>query len=146
MAFEHGGALRIEVRGIAETINALKSIDRELASEIKRGIKEDARPILDSAKNYARALGGSGDYAGSMAMRTIKDGVRIQASDPGAGVIEFAHQGASYLKGRFAGRPLGVPSGSPPRALVKASLENEDEVKRSVETRIERTIERYLHG
>lgn len=146
MAFEHGGALRIEVEGVKETIDALKRIDRALVTELKKGFREDAKPILSSAKGYARALGGSGDYAASMAIRTIKDGVRIQASDPGSGTIEFAHRGAYYRSGVRAGKPAGVPSGNPPRALVKASLEHEDEVKRSVETRIERVITRYLHG
>ena len=146
MAFEHGGALRIEVKGVKETIYALKQIDSTLATELKKGIKEDAKPILTDAKGYARALGGSGDYAASMAMRTLKDGVRIQASDPGAGTIEFAHRGAFYRSGKRMGKRVGVPSGNPPRALVKASLEHEDEVKRSVETRIERVIKRYLNG
>lgn len=146
MAFEHGGALRIEVEGVNETIDALRRIDRALVTELKKGFREDAQPILSSAKGYARALGGSGDYAASMAIRTIKDGVRIQASDPGSGTIEFAHRGAFYRSGVRAGKPAGVPSGNPPRALVKASLEHEDEVKRSVETRIERVITRYLHG
>lgn len=146
MAFEHGGALRIEVNGIKETIDALGRIDRTLATELKKGLKEDAKPILTDAKGYARALGGSGQYASSMAMRTLKDGVRIQASDPGAGTIEFAHRGAFYRSGARMGKRVGVPSGNPPRALVKASLEHEDEVRRSVETRIERVIKRYLNG
>ena len=146
MAFGHGGALSIEVKGVKETIDALRRIDRTLAAELKKGLKEDARPILSDAKGYARALGGSGGYAASMAMRTLKDGVRIQASDPGAGTIEFAHRGAFYRSGPRMGKRAGVPAGSPPRALVRSSLEHEDEVKRSVETRIERTIKRYLNG
>lgn len=114
MAFEHGGALRIEVEGVKETIDALRRIDRALVTELKKGFREDAQPILSSAKGYARALGGSGDYAASMAIRTIKDGVRIQASDPGSGTIEFAHRGAFYRSGVRAGKPAGVPSGNPP--------------------------------
>lgn len=146
MAFGHGGALRIEISGIKEAMDGLKRIDRALVTELKKGLKEDARPILTSAKGYARALGGSGDYAASMAMRTLKDGVRIQADDPGAGTIEFARRGAFYRSGKRAGKSVGVPVGTPPRALVKASLEHEDEVKRSVETRIQRVIQRYLNG
>lgn len=141
-----GGVVRIEVEGLKEAVDGLKAIDGSLASELKRGIKEDARPILSDAKGYARALGGSGDYAASMAMRTLKDGVRIQASDPGAGTIEFAHRGAFYLSGPRAGRRVGVPSGNPPRALVRASTENEETVRRSVEARVERVLQRYLNG
>ena len=141
-----GIGVNIGVKGLGEAVESLKRIDGKLASELKRGIKEDARPVLESARGYARALGGSGDYAASMAMRAIRDGVRIKSSDPGAGTIEFANRGAFYLSGSRAGRPVGVPAGTPPRALARAAIEREAEVRRSVEARIERTIERYLNG
>ena len=139
-------AASIEVKGAKEAIEGLKRIDRSLASELKRGMKEDAKPILQDARGNARSLGGSGAYASSMAMRTIKDGVRIQSDDPAAGVIEFAPRGAFSRTGKRAGLPLGVPSGAPPRALVRASLDNEEDVRKSVESRIERVIERCLNG
>lgn len=139
-------ALRIEVRGLKEAVQALRKIDGSLASELKRGIREDARPILDDARGYARALGGRGDYAASLAMRTLSNGVRIQSDDPGAGTIEFAHRGALYRTGPRAGSRAGVPRGEPPRALVRAALANEAMVRSRVEGRIAETIERYLNG
>lgn len=146
MGFTHGGAVRIEAKGLDETIRALKSINRELPREFKKGLKEDARPILADARNNAQSIAYSGAYASSMSMRTIANGVRIASSDSGAGTIEFANRGAFYLSGKRAGLPVGVPSGSPPRALVRASLDNEEDVRRAVESRIERIIRKYLDG
>lgn len=141
---KHG--LDISVTGLTETIRALRSVNRELATEIKRGLRQDAQPILREAKSNASGIARTGAYASSLAMRTIADGVRIQSDDPGAGTIEFAHQGAVYLSGKRRGLPVGVPQGSPPRALVRAVIDNEDAVVRSVETRIENTIRKHLNG
>lgn len=141
-----GGVLSIEAKGLTETIKALRTINRELPREFKRGLKDDAKPILTDARNNAQSIAYSGAYASSMAMRAISNGVRIISDDPGAGTIEFANRGAFYLSGRRRGLPVGVPSGNPPRALVRAVLDNEEDVRRSVESRIEQTIRKYLNG
>lgn len=144
--YEHRGGIRIESRGLTETIKALKDIDREIPREFKRGLKEDARPILKDARSNAMSIARTGAYASSMAMRAISNGVKIVSSDPGAGTIEFAHHEAVYQKGSRRGKPIGVPSGEPPRALVRSVLDNEALVTEAVETRIEQTIKRYLNG
>ena len=141
-----GGALDIQVQGLSEAIDGLKRIDAELPKELKKGLREDARPLLESARGYALALGGTGQYASNMAMRTRSSGVRVANADPGAGAIEFARRGAFYLTGPRAGRPLGVPGGEPPRALVRAAVEQGDAVVERAERRVSETIERYLHG
>ena len=141
-----GGVLSIEAKGLTETIKALRTINRELPREFKRGLKDDAKPILTDARNNAQSIAYSGAYASSMAMRAISNGVRIISDHPGAGTIEFANRGAFYLSGRRRGLPVGVPSGNPPRALVRAVLDNEEDVRRSVESRIEQTIRKYLNG
>ena len=146
MPFSHGGGVRIEAVGLKETIEALRSINRELPREFKKGLKQDAAPILSDARGNAQSIAGTGAYASSMAMRAISNGVRIQSDDPGAGTIEFANRGAVYLSGRRRGLPVGVPQGAPPRALVRAVLDNEDTVVGAVETRIEQTIRKYLNG
>lgn len=146
MAFEHGGGVRIEAEGLDETIKALRSINKELPREFKKGLKQDAKPILTDARNNAQSIAYTGAYASSMAMRTIANGVRIQNNDPGAGTIEFANAGAVYHSGKRRGLPVGVPQGNPPRALVRAVLDNEDAVVDAVETRIEQTIRKYLNG
>ena len=127
MAFTHGGGVRIEADGLEETIRALKSINGDILREFKRGLKDDAKPILTEARSNAQAIARTGAYASSMALRAISNGVRIASDDPGAGTIEFANAG-------------------PPRALVRAVLDNEDAVVDAVETRIEQTIRKYLNG
>ncbi len=141
-----GSALDIRVGGLSEALAGLKGIDEALPKELKKGLRDDARPLLESARGYARALGGTGEYASNMAMRAVSSGVRLVNADPGAGAIEFAHRGAFYLSGPRAGRPLGVPGGDPPRALIRAAVEQGDEVARKAERRVAETIERYLHG
>ena len=83
MAFTHGGGLRIEAEGLEETIRALKSINKDILREFKRGLKEDAKPILTEARNNAQAIARTGAYASSMALRTLANGVRIASDDPG---------------------------------------------------------------
>ena len=146
MGFGHEGALRIEVRGLDETIVALGAIDRELPSELRKGLREDARPLLQSARGYASGLGGTGSYASSLSMRTVRSGVRIVSGDPGAGTIEFALPGAFALTGPRRGRPIGVPRGTPARALVRAAKEHEPDITARASRRVEQAIERYLNG
>lgn len=141
-----GNALDIRVEGLKEALEGLKQIDKALPKELKKGLREDARPLLESARGYAQALGGTGEYASNMAMRTVSSGVRLVNTDLGAGTIEFAHRGAYYLSGPKAGRPLGVPGGEPPRALIRAAVEQGESVRQRAERRVAETIERYLHG
>lgn len=139
-------SLSIRVEGLAETLKGLREIDRELPKEVKRGLREDVRPLFAAYQSYARGLGGSGQYAANASIRTISAGVKIANSDPGAGPIEFANPGAFYLNGPRAGRRMGVPHAGKPRALMRAVDEYEDEVRDRVESRIEKVIQRYLNG
>ena len=75
MAFTHGGGVRIEAKGLQETIKALRSINKELPREFKKGLKQDAKPILTDARNNAQSIARTGAYASSMAMRAIPVGV-----------------------------------------------------------------------
>ena len=145
MAFRHGGILDIQITGLKETMQALKEIDAEIPRELKRGFREDAQTILQGARGYAAALGGCGQYSGSLSIRMTGEGVRIQSTDPGAGTIEFAHPGAVALTGPRRGKPVGVPlASSAPRALVRSSLEHEFEVRDAAETRLAQVIARYM--
>lgn len=136
----------IRVNGVPETIAALKNIDRDIAKDFKKGLREDVRPLVTKAKSFAQGLGGSGDYAASFGVRTNSKGVYIYSSDPGAGVIEFANPGALVRSGKRMGKPAGVPSGSPPRALVKARDEEEPLIVEAVHKRIQDIIRSYLNG
>lgn len=138
--------LDIQVVGLDEVMQGLKSIDKGLLKELTRGLREDARPLYSAYRQYAGGLGGSGQYASNASMRQVSRGVKISNSDPGAGPIEFANPGAVYLTGPRAGKRMGVPAAPKPRALMRARDEHEDEVIEAAETRIERFIERYLHG
>lgn len=138
--------LDIRVTGLDEALRGLRSIDKGLEKELKRGLREDARPLYAAYRQYAGGLGGTGQYASNASMRQVSNGVKISNSDPGAGPIEFANPGAVYLTGSRAGKRMGVPRAPKPRALMRAVDEHEDEVREAAETRIERFIERYLHG
>lgn len=121
----------IEVQGLDETIAQLRELDSNLASNVKRRIKDIAQPTLQKARSYAGGLGGfpTGAYASSLKLRTYANGVKFVSTDPGGGVIEFAHIGATILQGKRAGRRAGVPHNSePPRALLKAILEDEEHI------------------
>lgn len=133
-----GASIRIE--GLKETIRDLKKVNPEVAKVIRGDFRDAGDIVLSSARSYASGLGGSGQYASSLSMRSLAYGVRIQSGDPGAGTIEFAHPGARYLSGTRQGLRVGVPAGGPPRALVKSSEENEARVVALIESRVERAI------
>lgn len=129
----------IEVQGLDETVAQLRELDRRLASDLKKEVKEIAQPTLSKAKGFAGGVGSfpTGHYAMSLSLKTYANGVKFVSNDPGAGVIEFANPGALILTGERAGRRAGVPVGSmPPRALLKAILEDEEHIVEKVNEKV----------
>lgn len=117
----------VEVVNLEQTIANLGEIDAGMAKEMKRAIRELAKPTLDKARGYANGLGShpTGAYAHSLSLKTRKNGVQFVSTDPGGGVIEFANIGAIILTGKRKGRRAPVPhTGTPPRALLRAILED----------------------
>lgn len=47
-------SLSIRVEGLAETLKGLREIDRELPKEVKRGLREDVRPLCSLSILRAR--------------------------------------------------------------------------------------------
>ena len=124
----------IEVQNLDETIAALNEVDREAAARLKSRIRTVVRPTLSKERGYAH-VGSTptGSYASSLALSTYRNGVKFVSTDPGAGVIEFAHMGAAILSGPRAGRRAPVPhTGQPPRALLRAVLEDEEAIVEDV--------------
>ncbi|MFR3452217.1 MAG: hypothetical protein ACLTSX_12415 [Collinsella sp.] len=105
MAFTRGGGLRIEAEGLEETIRALKSINKDILREFRRGLKEDAKPILTEARNNAQAIARTGAYASSMALRTLANGVKDRKRRPRRGNYRVRQR-----RGRL---PLGASQGPP---------------------------------
>lgn len=137
----------IRVQNLDNVIAGLMAVDSEMASELKRGIKELVRPTYEKAKTYAGGLGANptGSYAKSLALRTYANGVKFVSTDTGGGVIEFANPGAVILEGKRAGRRAGVPLGSaPPRALLRALLEDEEDIVREVSDLVQKTCDEGL--
>ena len=137
----------VRVVNVEEKFKALREIDRGAASEIKKEIRQIAKPTLSTARSYAGGLGSNptGSYAGSLSLKTNQNGVAWVSNDPGGGVIEFANIGARVLDGPRAGRRAGVPHGStPPRALLKAVLEDEGAIVRDLDRAVEAYIERLM--
>jgi hypothetical protein len=123
--------LSVEVINLEETIEVLRDVDAGMASRLKREIKEIAKPTLEKAKGYARGVGSrpTGSYASSLSLATRANGVVFKSTDPGGGVIEFAHVGATILTGRRRGRTAPVPhTPGPPRALLRAILDDEGSI------------------
>ena len=137
----------IRVQNLDNVIAGLRAVDSEMASELKRGIKELVRPTYEKAKSYAGGVGlnPTGAYARSLSLRTYSNGVKFISTDPGGGVIEFANPGAVILEGKRAGRKAGVPHGStPPRALLRALLEDEEYIVREVSGLVQKTCDEGL--
>lgn len=138
----------IQVENLDETIKALSQLDSRLAKGLKDEIEEIAEPTLQKAKGYGSGLGANptGAYGASMSMKQRQYGVVLQSTDPGGGTIEFAHQGAVYLRGPLAGQRVGVPHGSePPRALLKAILEDEREIVDQVDEAVAKICDEVVN-
>lgn len=132
---------------LEETIDALRKADAEGAKELKRGIREVAKPTLSKMRGYAAGLGSNptGAYAGSIKLKTRSNGVAFTTSDPGGGVIEFANIGAVILTGKRKGQRCPVPHGStPPRAMLRAVLEDEREMVRDLNELIDSMLDRVI--
>ena len=99
--------------------------------------------MLNDAKSLAiMGKAPSGDYSGSLSMRDLARGVRIQSTDPGAGAIEFANVGAVYLRGPFRGRPIGTPARPKPKALIRAKEDHEADVISTVQDALARACDK----
>lgn len=130
----------VKIHNLDETIKALNEVNSRMAKELKRAVREVAKPTLQKARGYAHVGAHStGAYAHSLALRTHTNGVKFVSTDPGAGVIEFANPGALILRGERAGRRAGVPHGSnPPRALLRAILEDEAHIVSEISNEVEK--------
>lgn len=133
----------IRTINLKETCDALNLVDAELPKEIRAEIRRMAKPTLSKAKGYASGVGSrpTGQYAGSLKIKSRASGVAFVSTDPGGGVIEFANIGAVILHGPRKGERCPVPHGSaPPRALMKAFLEDEDDMT----VQLNRMLDEYL--
>lgn len=124
----------IEVQGLDAAVSALRELDNKAANDLCKRVRDVIKPTLAKAKSYAHVGSNpTGAYASSLALRTTRTGAKFVSTDPGGGVIEFAHPGALILTGVRAGRRAGVPHGSqPPRALLRAILEDEEQIVEDV--------------
>ena len=137
------GMFTITVRGLDNLLRTLRALAPDAERELKRDIADAGRKVLSDARSYA-VMGHSptGAYSGSLSMRNLAKGVKIQSDDPGAGAIEFANKGAVYLRGRFRGRPIGTPAVAKPKALIKSANENEPYVLATVQAALQRACDR----
>ena len=137
------GLFTIEVRGLDNLLRTLRQLAPDAERDLKREMADAGREVLSDARSYA-VMGHSptGAYSGSLSMRNLAKGVRIQSGDPGAGAIEFANEGAVYLRGRFRGRQIGTPAVAKPKALIRAANENEPFVLASVQAALQRACDR----
>lgn len=137
------GLFTIEIRGLDNLLRTLRELAPDAERELRDEIRDAGKTVLSDAKGYA-VMGHSptGAYSGSLSMRNVAKGVKIQSSDPGAGAIEFANEGATYLRGPRYGRQIGTPAVAKPKALIKAANENEPYVLATVQSALQRACDR----
>lgn len=139
--------LDVRTINLEETIASLRRADAAGAKALKSGIREVAKPTLAKMRGYAAGLGANptGAFSRSISLKTRANGVAFATSDPGGGVIEFAHIGAVILTGERKGRRCPVPHGSePPRAMLKAVLEDERDMVRGLNVLIDSMLDREI--
>lgn len=136
------GLFTVEVRGASTLIQTLRAFSPDAERELRQTIRQAGQQVLNDAKGFAGGFAYSGDYAGSLGLKDLVKGVRIQSTDAGAGAIEFANAGAVYLRGPFRGRPIGTPPVPKPKALIKAKEEHEPHVIAAVQDALARACDR----
>ena len=100
----------IEIEGLDSLMNRLHVMNPKLEKALKKGLKEAAGPVLDSAKDKARHIAYRGrklkdkdkiSYMDSLSLAPRNSGLVyvLKSTDPAAGVKEYAHEGATRLVG-----------------------------------------------
>jgi len=140
----------VEVKGLDDLINWLKTADPKMLRAMKKGLKESTQPVLKKARANADAIRDAGTYRDSLSIASRKSGAEyiLKTDDPAAGVKEFAHLGAYYRTGKYANRrKVGVPRrANPPRVMVPAVQDSADEVRRRIDECLAEVLKEVEHG
>ena len=129
-----GDGLTVYIKGYDTLMKGLKTYNELAYNQVRKIIKEQGQVVLAEAKSRGMAIRDTGAFAASLAIRDTQRGVKLVSTDPGAGTIEYANWGATYTRGRYAGRPIGVPrKAAKPRAMIPAVENNEQGTFAAVE-------------
>lgn len=99
----------VEVKGLDDLIKRLHDLNPKLEKALKKGLKESAQPVLQTARAKAQAIAYSGKlrpyqiaYKDSLSIASRQGGSLyvLKSTDPAAGVKEYAHVGATRLVGK----------------------------------------------
>ena len=143
----------VHIDGLDSLMRFLSSADPKLCKAMQDGLKEAAQPVLAKAKAKASAIADDGTYASSMSLQARSSGkVVLRASDPAAGVKEFAHPGARTISSKGTPRAnsrlrmhsgVGVPRrAGQPRAIIPAAEESVEEVRSRIDAKLEEVLNR----
>lgn len=110
----------------------------------RMALLEAAQPMLPAAKAGASAIADTGAFSRSIRLIATATSLSLRSSDPGAGVMEYAHPGAVARRGPNKGKPVGVPAGVPSRALWPAVDRLWPEVEQHVVDAIDSYIQDYI--
>lgn len=130
--------LQADLGGWKSLRETLRLFDAGAEREMVKAIRGVASFVVTEAKGRASGWARSGDFVASIGQRTYARGVKVVSSDPAAGVLEYAHAGATAL----SGRRVGTPAGAPNKALTKAVEENEQYIVQRVDEALARALDR----
>lgn len=122
-------ALEAELGGWKGLRETLRLFDRNAERTMVKAIQSTADVVVSTAKGQASGWARTGAFAGSISRRSYARGIRIVSTDPAAGVLEYAHPGATSL----SGRRVGTPAGAPNKAMTRAVERNQDYVVQRVD-------------
>jgi phage gpG-like protein len=131
-------SVSLVVTNLTDTQKVLRRVNAGLAKELRRDIRQAAKPVLEQARQFAPH--DSGRLARSLRISATTYGVGIGSRLPYSNV---AHWGGSTGRGHQVGRPWSGSVKVKPALFISRALERrEDEVLAEIGDAIDRAFVR----
>lgn len=118
-----GGGL-VRLLGYPELMRTLALFDERAPKVVRDSLRQAGRKVKSDAQAQASSWARTGAFRASIGISNTQRGLKIRSTDPAAGVLEYAHAGATTL----SGRRVGTPKGAPNKAITLAVERNEQYV------------------
>lgn len=130
-----GGLLRL--LGYTELMRTLAAFDQRAPKVVRDSLRQAGRKVKDDATAQAASWARTGAFRASIGLSNTQRGLKIKSTDPAAGVLEYAHAGATTL----SGRRVGTPAGAPNKAITLAVERNEQYVLGELDRALSEALE-----
>lgn len=127
----------ISLLGYRELLRTLAAFDERAPKVVRDSLRQAGRKVKSDAQAQASSWARTGAFRASIGLSNTQRGLKIKSTDPAAGVLEYAHAGATTL----SGRRVGTPAGAPNKAITLAVERNEQYVLGELDRALSEALE-----